>query len=243
MATRRQLKCTKCGASVEVQPGEDMAFCEYCGAYSNPDGTVYFPNPDKRSRELKRKMGEALADDNMDLWRAYMYESCQLSMKKQPDLYKNAPTDKHELREYIHKQVKQYELLNFNKDVKKAFENCQGIINKLMKVKKNHSQACKELLKGYREYFNSFLYHPEYPYDTNPGDAEQQAIDTTRSAINQYAPLWGEDIISQIMIDVFSDIQTTGDQVSCDSCGVVLDIGESSSVKCPSCGTIMYINK
>ena len=243
MDTRRQLKCIRCGATVEAQPGENFAFCEYCGGYSNPDGTVYKPKPNRRSRELKRMMSEALEYGDMESWRHYMHESCRLDLEMHPEIYRDAPADRQKLHEYLNKHVKQYELLSFDETIKKAFANSQRAINKLAKVKENHIRAAGKVLNTYRAYFSAFLYHPEYPFHAATDDAEQLAMDSTRAAINQYAELWGEEVISRIMVDVLGDIQTSGKQVHCDSCNFLLDIGDASSVTCPACGSVVYSNK
>lgn len=243
MDIRRQIKCSHCGGSIEVRQGEDIAFCEYCGSYSNPDGTVYKPHPDRRSRELKAAMNEALEDDDIETWRLYMYESCMLDVKRNPGVYQNAPRDRAGLRDYVYKLVKQYELLNFDENVRKAFLHCQNIVNRFQKTKKNHLEVCRDLLEAYRRYFKTYLYHPGYPFETRQGDAEQQALDTTRSAINQNKTLWGEAVVSQVLISLFGDRETGKGNITCDSCGIVLDTGESSTIICPNCGSITYLNK
>lgn len=243
MDIHRQIKCSRCGAAVEPRRGKDIAFCKYCGSYSNPDGTVYKPNPDKRSRELKAAMNEALEEDDIGRWRIYMYESCMLDVKRNPEVYKISLSDNDKLRGYVNKLVKQYELLNFDKGVKKAFAHCQQTVNRLIKTEDNYLSVCRDLLEAYRRYFRTFLNHPEYPFETIPGDAEQQALDITRSAINQLKPKWGENIINPIISGLFGDRETGKGKISCDSCGFRLDIGKSSTLKCPNCGSVIYLNK
>lgn len=243
MDTIRQLKCAKCGASIEVQPGEDMAFCGYCGSYSNPDGTVYFPDNDAQIGALRRKMDKAIKKNEKEKWRRLCCEYCMVSTRLHPEQHPNAPADDDGFRKYVGQQVGMYELLAFDAGVKEAFAACQQVINSLMLVTTGHVAAARQLLDAYRKYFNTFLHHPDYPYETKPGDAEQQAVDTTRSAVNQYAPFWGREAISQIMISVFGDRRTASGQVYCDSCGALLPVGAESSVKCSACESVTYLNK
>lgn len=243
MDTTRQLKCAKCGGAIAVQSGEDMAFCEYCGSYSNPDGTVYFPDHDARIEALRQKMGKAIRKDDREQWRRLCFEYCLLSVQLHPEQHPAAPADDDGFRKYVSQQVRMYELLAFDDGVKEAFAACQQVINNLMQVTTGHVAAARTLLDAYRRYFNAFLHHPDYPYETKPGDAEQQAVDTSRSAVNQFAPLWGREVIKEIMVAVFGDRKTASGQVYCDSCGMLQEAGELSSVKCPSCGSVTYINK
>lgn len=243
MTIQRTINCSHCGAPVETRGDGGIVFCDYCGSYSNPDGTVYRPNPGKRSRQLKAAMNEALEENDIARWRRCMYESCMLDLKRNPAMYAGAPSDTVGLRDYVNKIVQQYELLNFDTEISKAFRQCQELINRLTIIKDKHVPACRDLLEAYRRYFSAYLYHPKYPFETRPGDAEQQALDVTRSAIRQYAALWGETTVNEVLVQLFGDREIGAGGIICGSCGLTLDAEGSSDRTCPKCGSVIYLNK
>ncbi len=265
----RTLRCGRCGAPVHVEPEADLAQCEYCGGYSNPDGTVWAPqsaSSDRKLRRLGEKAGRALSAGDRDRWRAaaqaYFRRETELAAADGARYHRLAPKDPAKLDEYAAKIVSMYELVYFDPEVSQAASECSNTIAELFAVeipgginpmlpaevpavleaeRAPAIQATGRLLKDYRRYFAALLHHPDYPYPVPAGAAEQTALDTTRAAIRQYESVWGSEAVEAVMTAVFGDRRLSGAELPCPGCGEPLDVAGHSEVRCPSCGLVTYV--
>jgi predicted RNA-binding Zn-ribbon protein involved in translation (DUF1610 family) len=242
----RQLECSHCGAAIQAPDESATVFCMYCGAFANPDGVVYRPEQFDRSarmEELRTALYETQEDRDVVAWRLYCQEYYTLDVQLNSQMYPGVPEDPGAFREFIQKTVKQNELYTFDEEVVAANLAVMELFEQLVELDSGHVAAARRVLEGYRRYFGALIDHPEYPFEMPPGTVERMAVETTRSALQQYASIWGEPVMKRVLQRVLGDLEVRGNEIPCRACGTSLVTDGSDQVTCPSCGAVTFIDR
>ncbi len=243
----RAANCPSCGSALGEYPeNSNIILCPYCGNYSNPEGRIILTDRSERMIEISGRMEKAVKRNDAKSWDVLAQEYVALDFEMNRDVYKGAPDDPPEKVKYINKIVKQYYLISFDPEIKKAFQHAYDVVAKMSRPNPSPQWACdtaRELNEAYLKYFSSLLNHPDYPFPENRMDLARMAQDTARSAVKTMEPVWGAKSVEKALIDVFGARKLESKEFACFSCGKTLQIGsrQDREIVCPACKCISYL--
>ncbi|RME23642.1 MAG: hypothetical protein D6806_10910, partial [Deltaproteobacteria bacterium] len=171
----KRIKCTNCGAPLDVAPRAVTILCEYCGSYLGVhSGEIWdlagrawegagkgeglehvFPSTEAQARmvELGQELSEAKERGDRTAFRALALEQASLQLMEQAERDpESRPRSKAELIERARQAVAMQEILAFDSEVARAQEDLLAAGQRLLSAG-DHLAAARELLEACRRFY------------------------------------------------------------------------------------------